>query len=120
MIGGSFFPDGELSLASYVDVLSETRSLILLLRSIAIAAAVAHAGTLIGVPVAFLLERTDVPFRRTVGVLCLVPLIIPAYISAIGWLGLFRGVSDARRMQRLRPRYLPAADAAPVGESEIS
>jgi len=91
MITGSFVRDGELTLASYADVLMESRSLILLLRSLGIAAGVAGVATLIGVPVALLLERTDVPFRRTIGALCLLPLLIPAYVSAIGWLSVFRG-----------------------------
>ena len=48
------------------------------------------AGTIaLGVPIAWLTARTDVPGRRAWAVLTIVPLAVPSYVSAFAYLGFF-------------------------------
>jgi iron(III) transport system permease protein len=54
----------------------------LLQRTFALAAAVTAATILLGVPLAFLTTRTDLPGRRLFSVLTAVPLVIPSYVGA--------------------------------------
>jgi len=46
-------------------------------------------GLLLGVPLAWLVVRTDLPFRRLVGVAVALPLVIPSYVAALALLGAF-------------------------------
>ncbi|MGD8239263.1 MAG: hypothetical protein PVH68_11960, partial [Armatimonadota bacterium] len=79
--------DGAPSLAAYHGVLG-TRQLVLLGRSVAMAAAAAAIALLIGVPIGLLVSRTDLPARRAFWLLCLPPLIVPPYINAVAWVEL--------------------------------
>ncbi len=45
---------------------------------------------LIGCPLAWLLTRTDLPGRRLLGSLVTIPYILPSWVIALAWLGLFR------------------------------
>jgi len=55
---------------------------------------VTAASFLIGVPLAFVTVRTDVPFRRTLTVAVSLPLVIPSYIGAFAFVAAFgpRGI----------------------------
>ncbi|HDH41575.1 MAG TPA: iron ABC transporter permease [Candidatus Altiarchaeales archaeon] len=55
------------------------RTLLLCLGTVALSLAM-------GIPFAFLLEYTDLPFRPFFRIAYLLPLLIPPYISAIAWL----------------------------------
>jgi iron(III) transport system permease protein len=57
----------------------------LLVRSIVLAAGAAVLAVIIGVPYAFLCEKTDLPGRSFFALAYLVPLLIPAYLQAIVW-----------------------------------
>jgi iron(III) transport system permease protein len=50
-------------------------------------AAVVAAALLIGVPLAWLLTRTDVPARPVLAVAAALPLVIPSYVAALALLG---------------------------------
>jgi iron(III) transport system permease protein len=62
-------------------------------RSLLLAATVTSLCVLVGVGLALLVTRTDLPFRRTVGVLAALPLAIPSYVAAYAWLASFRSVA---------------------------
>jgi iron(III) transport system permease protein len=64
------------------DLILRDRTVALALRSAGLAAAVTTAGILIGVPLAWLTVRTDLPMRRIWGVLVALPLVIPSYVGA--------------------------------------
>ena len=51
-------------------------------RSVLLVAAVTGASVAIAVPIAWLTVRTDLPLRRTWGVLTALPLVIPSYVGA--------------------------------------
>ena len=63
------------------DLLLRGRTLDILLRSVALAAAVTGASVVIAVPLAWLTVRTDLPLRRLWSVLTPLPLVIPSYIA---------------------------------------
>lgn len=54
-------------------------------RSLALAAVVTAACTLLGVASAFLVTRTDLPGRRVFGVLAALPLAVPSYVAGFAW-----------------------------------
>ena len=73
----------------------------LVLRTGALVAVVCGAAVALGVPLAWLVARTDLPGRRTIGAALALPLVIPSYVGALALLGAFgpRGM-----LQRLLER----------------
>lgn len=63
------------------------RSLELAARSTLLAALVTATCVAVAVPLAWVTARTDVPGRRTWGVLTALPLVIPSYIAAYALIG---------------------------------
>ncbi|MEB4614410.1 ABC transporter permease [Leucobacter sp. M11] len=57
----------------------------------------ALGAVLIGTLLALLLERTDVPFRRTLRLLALSPMLVPPFVGAIAWLSLLGPSSGLNR-----------------------
>jgi iron(III) transport system permease protein len=74
-------------------VLYRTRTLDLAVRSIVLAVAVTAACVLLGVLGAWLVVRSDLPGRRVVGVLLVLPLAVPSYVAGFTWLGLAPGLT---------------------------
>jgi iron(III) transport system permease protein len=74
-------------------VLARTRTLDLAMRSLALAAAVTVACVLLGVLGAWLVVRSDLPGRRVVAVLLVLPLAVPSYVAGFTWLGLVPGLT---------------------------
>ncbi|MBA2311217.1 MAG: iron ABC transporter permease [Actinobacteria bacterium] len=64
------------------DLILRARTLALAFRSIGLAAAVTASAVAIGVPLAWLTARTDLPSRRLWSVLVALPLVIPSYVGA--------------------------------------
>ena len=52
------------------------------MRTVALIAAVGSLSVMVGVPLAWLTVRSDLPFRRVIAVLAALPLVIPSYIGA--------------------------------------
>lgn len=65
------------------------RTLWLALRSIGLVAAVTAGAIAIGVPLAWLTVRTDVPLRKMWAVLVALPLVIPSYVGAFALISAF-------------------------------
>lgn len=63
----------------------DSRHLILGRNSLGLAGGVTLLSLVIGVTLAFLIDRTDLLARRLLGVIYVVPLLIPPYIHAIVW-----------------------------------
>ncbi len=64
------------------DVLFRMRILEILGRTLLLVASVSLASVAIGLPLAWLTTRSDLPFRRVWSVLTLLPLVIPSYVFA--------------------------------------
>ena len=78
------FSDAQLSLSTLISY----RELGLLIRSLILAIATAFFSVVIGLPIAFFISRTDMPFRSILKVTSLLPLFIPPYVNAIVWIHL--------------------------------
>lgn len=65
----------------------------LLVRSLGLAAAVTAASAVLGVALAWLTVRTDLPGRRAWRVLVALPLAMPSYVAAFAYLAAFPGLS---------------------------
>jgi iron(III) transport system permease protein len=70
-------------------VLARESTLELVLQTGALVAGVTAAAIAVGVPLAWLVVRTDVPGRRVIGVAAALPLVIPSYVAALALLGAF-------------------------------
>lgn len=79
------------------DVVLDARTLELVGRTALLVALVTAGATVVGVGLAWLVERTDMPGRRIFSVAAALPLVIPSYVSALALLaavgpgGLFGG-----------------------------
>ena len=79
--------------AVVVETLVRQRTLETLGTSIALVLIVVTACVVIGVPVAWLIARSALPGARIWGVLVVLPLAIPSYVSAYAWLAEFPWMS---------------------------
>ena len=77
---------GEAGWAQTWDVLWRERTFRLLINSIGLTAAVTASCLAIGVPTAWLVTRTDLPARRAWMVIAALPLAVPSYVAAYGWI----------------------------------
>ncbi|HZA32256.1 MAG TPA: iron ABC transporter permease [Propionibacteriaceae bacterium] len=75
--------------AGIVDELLTVRVAELAVRSLGLALVVTSACILLGVCCAFAVTRTDLPSRRFFGVLAALPLAVPTYVAAFGWVSAF-------------------------------
>jgi iron(III) transport system permease protein len=85
---GQFLVSAAKDPRSLSTVLLDSRQLILLGRSLGIAASAAGVAVLVGLPVAVILAATDLPLRRFFTFLVLIPMLIPSYVMAGAWLHL--------------------------------
>ena len=81
----SFVVEGHLNLAAVHATLMQEETFQALKMSIMIAACVTVTCTFVGTLFAWLVTRTDLPFKETMKVLFTVPFMLPAFIGAIAW-----------------------------------
>lgn len=81
----AFFIEGQFNLKDIVKVLSQQDTYEALWNSVKIAIGVTFFSTIIGVFFAWLVSRTDLPFKNTMKLLFLVPFMLPSFIGAIAW-----------------------------------
>jgi iron(III) transport system permease protein len=100
MFGNSFVFEGGVSLKYYFDVFGEARVWLLLLKSLVLASGTTFLALILGVPLAFLLTRTNLAGKKMWQWLYLIPLCIPPYLQAISWIYLFggKGIVNERLM----------------------
>jgi iron(III) transport system permease protein len=68
-----------------------SRTVVLATRSILLAAVVSTACAVVGVALAFLVTRTDLPGRRAFAVVAALPLAIPTYVAGFAWVSTVDG-----------------------------
>ena len=85
MVARSVVIDGHVSLEAYTGLLTTPRQWTLLGNSLALAVLVTLLAVGMGVPLGILLDRTDLPLRRPLAALFVVPLLVPPYILAVAW-----------------------------------
>ena len=84
---------GESGWSRVVEVVWQASTLALVARSLVLAATVTALCVLVAVGLAVLVTRTDLPYRRAVGVTAALPLAIPSYVAAYAWLAAYRPVA---------------------------
>ncbi|MBP2314317.1 ABC transporter permease [Azospirillum soli] len=84
----SFHDDlsGAWTLGNYARTFQSADLVEPLVNSLILAVATAVIAIGIGVPLAWLVSRTDMPFRRTIRVLTLTAFVTPSFIGATGWI----------------------------------
>jgi iron(III) transport system permease protein len=75
--------------AGIAEELLTVRVATLAVRSLGLALVVTSACIVLGVCWAFAVTRTDLPGRRFFGVLAALPLAVPTYVAAFGWVSAF-------------------------------
>ncbi len=81
----AFWVDGHFNAADVVRVLNEPETYKALLNSLFLSSGVTVTGTVVGTFFAWLVTRTDLPFKKTMKLLFLVPFMLPAFIGALAW-----------------------------------
>lgn len=75
------------------DVVLRERTLWLVLRSVGLTASVTTACLVVGIGLAWLTTRTDLPARRTFAVLAALPLSVPSFVAAYVWISALPGIA---------------------------
>ncbi|MEI7429003.1 MAG: iron ABC transporter permease [Betaproteobacteria bacterium] len=81
----AFWVDGHFNVADVVKVLQQPETYKALLNSLVLSVGVTITGTIVGTFFAWLVTRTDLPFKKTMKLLFLVPFMLPAFIGALAW-----------------------------------
>jgi iron(III) transport system permease protein len=81
----AFWVDGHFNVADVIKVLREPDTYKALLNSLFLASGVTITGTIVGTFFAWLVTRTDLPFKGAMKVLFLVPFMLPSFIGALAW-----------------------------------
>ena len=81
----AFWVDGHFNVADVVQVLQRKETNQALLNSLILSGGVTVTGTIVGTFFAWLVTRTDLPFKKTMKLLFLVPFMLPAFIGALAW-----------------------------------
>ncbi|OII66988.1 iron ABC transporter permease [Streptomyces sp. CC77] len=98
-------------------IVADERTALLLGRSLGLAAAVVAACLVLGVSLAWLTVRTDLPGARAWSVAATLPLAVPSYVAAFAWLSAaprlagFTGSALALTLVSYPYVYLPVAAA---------
>lgn len=71
------------------EVLARDRTTDLVIRSLTLAGVVTAGCLVVGVSLAGLVTRTELPFRRVWAVVVALPLAVPSYVAAFSWLSFF-------------------------------
>ncbi|MEI0603891.1 iron ABC transporter permease [Brachyspira alvinipulli] len=81
----AFFENGKLNVAGVAKVLSDKDTYTALLNSLIIAVGTTFISTIFGVFFAWLVARTDLPFKKFMKIMFLVPFMLPSFIGALAW-----------------------------------
>lgn len=81
----SFVVDGRLNLTVARDTLVQADTYRALKMSVMLAACVTVVCTFMGTVFAWLVTRTDLPYKETMKLLFTVPFMLPAFIGALAW-----------------------------------
>jgi len=86
MILRSVTAGGHFGLEAYHGLLGSTRQWTLAGNSLVLAVLTTVVTVVLGVPAGVLVGRTDLPGRRMLAALLAMPLLLPPYLSAVGWM----------------------------------
>lgn len=81
----AFWVDGSFNLKDTLKILREPDTYEALMNSLIIASGVTVMSTIVGTFFAWLVTRTDLPYKGFMKVLFLVPFMLPSFIGALAW-----------------------------------
>jgi iron(III) transport system permease protein len=97
----------------------------LLVNSVQLTVAVTAACVVIGLAAAWCVERTDLPFRRTLAVLLALPIAVPEYVNGAGWVSILPGLHGfgaavlVMTLSHYPLVYLPTAAVLRIGDPAL-
>ncbi|MFH1640299.1 MAG: iron ABC transporter permease [Chloroflexota bacterium] len=89
VLGRSLSVGGKLGLGNYVRVLTEPHLRNTLIGSALLAVSVAAIATLLGLTIAIVVLKTELPFRRLFALAAVMPMIIPGFVASLSYIFLF-------------------------------
>lgn len=98
LVYNSFLSRGQLSLANYARLLSQPDTYAVLWNSLTVSLLGTAGATALGVLLAWLVARTDIPFKRFWRSILIVPYLIPPFIGAIAWVYLLGPVGFLNKL----------------------
>jgi iron(III) transport system permease protein len=102
-----------LTFAHYREVFADPQTYLLLGNSFVFAGGTLLFGMSIATVMAWLVERTDMPFKATATIAILLPMAMPGFITAIGWSFLLNPTNGILN-HLLRPLLAPDSDYGPL------
>lgn len=81
----SFWVDGRFNVTDVVRILKQRETYEALLNSLFIASGVTVMSTCVGTFFAWLVTRTDLPYKGVMKIVFLVPFMLPSFIGALAW-----------------------------------
>lgn len=78
--------DGSFTLSNYAAAYGRARYIEALLNTLKLGVATALLSAVMGIPLAWALSRTDVPFKGLIWIVVLGAFIVPPYLGAVGWI----------------------------------
>ena len=78
--------NGEISFSNYWRLLIDARQRELLRTSTLLGAGTALVATIIGAPLGLVLARADLPAKRLLRIVLVIPLVVPPYVLALSWI----------------------------------
>lgn len=88
MIRRSFVFNGHLSFANYTAVFADRENYAPFLNTLILGLLTVVGALAIAVPAAWLVARTDLPYRGLIETLLVLPFMIPPFVGAISWIQL--------------------------------
>ena len=92
LVVSSFVARGRPSVALYVQVATDAQAYAALLHSLAVSTAATAGGVALGVVLAWIVSRTDLPGRSAWRTVLLLPYMVPPFVGAIAWVYLLSPV----------------------------
>ncbi len=81
----AFWVNGEFNIRDTVDILSQKETYQALVNSLLIATGTMLGSTVVGTFFAWLVTRTDLPYKRFMKAMFLIPFMLPSFIGALAW-----------------------------------
>lgn len=94
----AFTRDGVPSLGNFAETLGREENLVALRRSLEVSVASTVLSTMVGSLLAWLVGRTDLPWRRFFRTAFVLPFLVPPFIGAIAWAYLLGPSGFANRL----------------------
>ena len=98
IIGQAFTYDGRLSLRSIFEMWRSSSNRLAMKRSLAVSLWSTLFSVILGVSTAWIVTRTNVPFKNTLKSMLMAPFLIPPFVGAMAWVQLLGPVGYVNKI----------------------